>query len=90
MTQKHHDKISLMRSRLMKALSPDFLEITDESGKHIGHVGALSGGGHFALKISAKIFEGKSLVASHKLIYQALGDMMKKDIHALKIQIIKI
>ncbi len=83
-----HDRISLMRARLTEALSPDYLEITDDSDKHIGHAGAQSGGGHFTVHIKSVAFEGKSLITSHRLIYQALGDMMKKEIHALKIQII--
>lgn len=88
-TDEHHDRISLIRARLIDALSPVFLEITDESDKHIGHAGAQSGGGHFTVHIQADIFKDKSLLASHRLIYQALGELMQKEIHALKIQIIK-
>ncbi len=86
---EHPDRVLHMRTRLTEALSPIHLEIIDESHKHIGHAGASGGGGHYMIKICAAAFEGKSLVSSHKLVYQALGDMMKKEIHALKIQIIK-
>ncbi len=82
-------RISLMRARLITALSPVYLDITDDSDQHIGHAGALSGGGHFTVQITSAAFEGKSLLESHRLIYEALGEMMKKEIHALKIQIIK-
>lgn len=84
-----HIKITKLRERLTQALSPTHLEIIDESSKHIGHAGAASGGGHFAIEISSTLFEGKSLVECHRLIYQALGDMMSKEIHALRIKIIK-
>jgi BolA family transcriptional regulator, general stress-responsive regulator len=84
----HKTAISLIRTKLTGAFSPVYLDIIDESDKHIGHVGARSGGGHFVLKIQADIFKEKSLVASHRLIYQALGEMMGKDIHALKIKIL--
>ncbi len=52
---------------------------------HAGHAGARSGGGHYHVTIVADAFEGKSLVQRHQLVYQALGDMMKQEIHALGI-----
>ena len=54
---------------------------------HIGHQGAKSGLGHFEIIISSKEFDGLNKLAIHKLIYNALGEMMKTDIHALKIKI---
>jgi len=44
----------------------------------------LTGGGdHWSVTISATEFQGKSMVEQHRLVYKALGDWMKKDIHAL-------
>ena len=79
-----NDTISLMRQRLT-SLEPDSLDIVDDSAKHAGHAGAASGGGHFQLTIVSRQFAGKTQVARHRLIYQALGDLMQRQIHALSI-----
>ena len=74
-----------MRARLA-VLEPTFLEIIDESHKHAGHAGAREGGGHYVLKIVSSQFSGNNTVARHRMIYSALGELMKRDIHALTIQ----
>ena len=76
--------ISLMQQRLT-SLQPESLAIVDDSAKHAGHAGAASGGGHYQLTIVSKQFAGKPQVARHRLIYQALGDLMQRQIHALSI-----
>lgn len=76
--------IELMRQRLA-ALAPVALDITDESHKHAGHAGARDGGGHYVLRIVSAQFAGKNTVARHRVIYSALGEMMKREIHALTI-----
>ena len=43
-------------------------------------------GDHYAIKVVAAAFEGISMVAQHQMIYKALGDRMKEEIHALAIQ----
>ena len=78
------DTIARMRARLA-ALEPESLQILDQSAAHAGHAGAQSGGGHYQLTIVARAFEGKPLLARHRLIYQALNDMMRGEIHALSI-----
>jgi BolA protein len=70
----------------LAALQPESLEITDESGQHIGHEGARSGGGHYHLLIVSPRFAGMPAQQRHRLIYQALGPMMKTEIHALAIR----
>lgn len=75
----------LIRQLLTEALKPEVLEIIDNSTAHAGHAGARNGGGHYHITIVAEAFEGKSLVQRHQLIYQALGDLMKQQIHALGI-----
>lgn len=70
----------------LQALQPSRLEIIDESHKHAGHEGARDGRGHFALDIVADQFEGVASLARHRLVYQALGEMMQSDIHALSIR----
>jgi BolA protein len=75
----------LIRQLLNDAFKPELLEIIDNSAAHAGHTGARSGGGHYHVTIVAEVFEGRSLVQRHQLIYNALGDMMKQEIHALGI-----
>ena len=74
-----------MRSRLA-VLDPTFLEIIDESHKHAGHAGARDGGGHYVLNIVSAQFAGNNTVARHRMIYSALGELMKREIHALTIR----
>lgn len=74
-----------MRAALEGALAPTRLELVDEGHKHVGHAGARDGRGHFALTICSVAFEGKSAIARHRMVYEALGGMMQTDIHALSI-----
>ena len=76
--------VASMEVRLA-ALEPELIEIYDESGEHVGHAGAQSGGGHYQLTIVARRFAGQSRVARHRLVYDALGGMMQAEIHALAI-----
>jgi BolA protein len=69
----------------LSALAPESLEILDESAQHVGHAGAQSGGGHYQLIIVSRLFDGKTLAARHRMVYEALGTMMQLEIHALAI-----
>jgi BolA protein len=75
----------LIKTALTEAFSPEFLDIIDNSAAHAGHAGAQSGGGHYHVTIVAEAFTGKTLVQRHQLVYKALGDLMKQQIHALGI-----
>lgn len=75
-----------IEARLRQQLTPDSLEIIDESAQHAGHAGARSGGGHFAATIVSKRFEGLNPIQRHRLVYEALGELMKTDIHALSVR----
>ena len=79
-------RIEKLKSRLQEALAPAQLEIVDETARHAGHAGAASGGGHYIVHIVAGAFEGKSPIQRHRLVFDAVGDMMHADIHALSIQ----
>lgn len=83
-------RIKIMKQCLQKALTPDFLKIIDESHLHQGHAGAATGRGHFYLEISSPLFANKGALQCHRLIYQALGNLMETDIHALRIKIIHL
>lgn len=71
---------------LRAAFSPEAFELRDDSALHARHPGARAGGGHYHLSITADAFAGKSTVQRHRMIYQALGELMKHDIHALAIK----
>lgn len=72
-----------IKSRLV-VLEPILLEIEDDSASHAGHKGN-GGGGHFNVKIVSSHFSQKSQIIRHRLIYQAVADLMPKQIHALSI-----
>jgi len=74
-----------IRTRLA-ALEPERIELADESDRHAGHAGAQGGGKHYRLTIVSTQFAGKSTLARHRLVYQALGSLMDRDIHALAIR----
>jgi BolA family transcriptional regulator, general stress-responsive regulator len=78
-------RIAAMEAKLA-SLSPISLEIIDESHKHAGHAGARDGGGHYVVNIVSAQFTGKNTVTRHRMIYSALGEMMKREIHALTLQ----
>ncbi len=75
----------LIKQKLNETLKPELIELIDNSAEHAGHAGAKNGAGHYYVTIVADAFENKSMVQRHQLIYQALGDMMKNEIHALGI-----
>lgn len=75
----------MIRERL-SPLSPQRLEIEDESARHAGHEGAKGGGGHYRLLIVSSQFESQSAIARHRLILDLLGEMMQKEIHAISIK----
>ncbi|MBL8515736.1 MAG: BolA family transcriptional regulator [Betaproteobacteria bacterium] len=73
--------------RRLEALHPTALHLVDDSAAHAGHAGAReSGGGHFHLTIVSDAFQGKTLVARHRMVYTALADLMQQKIHALQIE----
>ena len=73
-----------LRERLA-VLEPTALEIVDDTAKHAGHAGAAGGGCHFRLSIVSGQFSGKPLLARHRLVVAAAGDLMQGAIHALSI-----
>lgn len=75
--------LELLHQRLA-VLQAESIAIEDESHRHAGHAGARDGG-HFVLDIVAPVFAGKTTVARHRLVYDAVGDLMRGKIHALAI-----
>lgn len=80
------DRIARIRARIEAALAPMAFELVDESHKHAGHEGARDGRGHFRVRIVSAAFRGKAPLARHRLVYDAVGDLMQTDIHALSIE----
>ncbi|HVU80959.1 MAG TPA: BolA family protein [Rhodanobacteraceae bacterium] len=74
-----------IRARLQQAFSPASLEVVDEGHLHIGHAG--EGSGHFRVRIAAAVFAGKTRVQQHRMVYDALADLMGNGIHALAIEV---
>jgi BolA protein len=70
----------------LAALKPESLEIVDDSPAHAGHEGAKAGGGHYRLVIVSPEFAGKTAQLRHRMVYEALGPMMRHEIHALAIK----
>jgi BolA protein len=75
-----------LRRRLEGHFSPLLLTIEDESHLHAGHAGAAGGHSHFRVTIVAAAFRGIAPVARHRLVYAAVDDLLKTDIHALAIE----
>lgn len=80
------ERVALIEQRLRSALSPEELQVIDDSAAHAGHAGARSGGGHFNVLIVSQVFAGKSLLQRHRMVYEALNGLMPKEIHALSIK----
>jgi BolA family transcriptional regulator, general stress-responsive regulator len=77
-----------MRARLEELLAPTSLEVIDESALHAGHAGADGSGygTHFRVRIASPMFAGRSRVARHRLVYDALQDFVARGLHALAIE----
>jgi BolA protein len=86
-------KMTVMRvaaaieASLRRAFAPVRLSIVDESHKHAGHAGARpEGESHFRVEIVSALFEGKSRIERQRMVYAALAEPMKTDIHALALK----
>ncbi|MEX1826677.1 BolA family protein [Luteibacter sp. CQ10] len=78
------EKVERIRRLLTEALAPVELDVIDEGHKHAGHAG--EGRGHFFARIVSPAFAGKNPIQRHRMVYEALGDMMPDGIHALSIE----
>lgn len=79
------DRIERIREALRAAFPGSELAIEDQSHQHRGHAGATTGLGHFSLVIVAPAFAGRSPLERHRMVYAAMGALMRTDIHALSI-----
>ena len=74
-----------LAARIEAALAPTHLEIIDDSRLHAGHAGAADGRGHFTVIVASARFAGLRTLQRHRLVYDAVGDLMVTDVHALSI-----
>ena len=79
------DRVQRIEARLRERLAATDVQVIDESHEHRGHAGAAGGAGHFRVTVVSPRFAGLSLVASQRLVYEAVGEMMDGEIHALSI-----
>lgn len=79
------ERVEQIRASLQAALSPERLDIVDDSAAHAGHAGS-SGGGHFSVTIVSDAFRDKSTIERHRMVYMAVNHMMPAEIHALSIK----
>jgi len=79
------DRVAIVERMLSAALSPDELLVKDQSHLHVGHAGAQEGKGHFEVTIVSDQFSGVNRIARHRMVYDALGDFLDSNIHALRI-----
>ncbi len=77
-----------IRSTLASAFAPVRLSVVDESHQHVGHAGHRPGGEtHFRVELVAAAFAGKSRVERQRLVYAALKELMKTQVHALALTV---
>ena len=83
--------VQALEQQLKLRLAPTHLEVLDESAAHAGHMGANAEGfgTHFRVRIASPAFTGKSRVARHRLVYDALQNFIDQGLHALAIEIIE-
>lgn len=77
--------VAAIEARLRETFAPLQLEVQDDSAAHAGHAGAREGG-HYTVRLRSVRFAGLSRVARHRLVYDALGELMSSGIHALAVQ----
>lgn len=75
-----------IRERIASTLAAETVEVQDESHLHAGHEGARDGRGHFRVVVVSTAFEGKNRLQRHRMVFEAVGEMLTTDIHALGVQ----
>ena len=88
MNSLNAERIERMQHKLTAALTPSELTIQDDSHLHVGHAGTKSGKGHFTVHIKSDALKGLPKLQQHRCVYDALGEMIEQDIHALIIKVL--
>ena len=67
-------------------VTPESIRDSIESGMACEHVEVRGDGAHFEAVVVSPAFAGLSRIKQHQLVYAALGDRMRQEIHALSMQ----
>jgi stress-induced morphogen len=78
----------LIKQKLIKAFDPEYIEVINDSKRHLNHAGSPgTQASHFYIKMAASVFKGKSRLESHRLVYTVLDEELKSSIHALQLDL---
>jgi BolA protein len=80
------DRTQAIEDALRDRLEAQHVAVIDQSSLHEDHLGAQGGGGHFQVLVVSDRFRGLSRIAAQRVVYEALGDLMVNDIHALSMR----
>jgi BolA protein len=83
MTNPRAERIKAM---LERSFAGARVSVVDDSARHAGHPGARGGAGHYVVRIETADFAGRGRLERHRLVYEALADMLPREIHALNIE----
>ena len=79
-------RVERIKAMLEQAFTAARVSVQDDSARHAGHAGARTGAGHFLVRVESQDFTGRSRLERHRLVYEALADMLPREIHALNIE----
>lgn len=78
-----------IREKLTQAFNPERLDVTDDSGRHVGHPGAREGGeSHFTVAIVAAAFAHHDRIERQRMLNRVLADELAGPVHALSITVL--
>ena len=77
---------------LVRDFKPVFVEVTNDSARHHGHLEAPSGvsGSHFRIQMASEVFSGSSLIQRHQAVYRSLENFFKTGVHALQMELLSV
>jgi len=79
-------RVERIKAILEQAFTAARVSVRDDSAQHAGHAGARAGAGHFLVRVESQDFTGRNRLERHRLVYDALADMLPREIHALNIE----
>tara|TARA_S200000501_G_scaffold320526_1_gene315439 strand:+ start:157 stop:468 length:312 start_codon:yes stop_codon:yes gene_type:complete len=74
-----------IKNRLSKKMDLIHFEMKDFTGRHLNHK-THEGGFHLEAIIVSNDFQDLTLIKRHQKVYEAIGDLMKHEIHALSMK----
>lgn len=80
------NRVDELKHRIRTTLGAELVDVHDDSAQHRGHRGARGGAGHYSVVVVAERFAGMDRVERHRAVYDAVGDMMPSQVHALAVR----